>query len=503
MRGGRNVKKRLALNTMSSLLLQGCTIICGFILPRLILSNFGSTTNGLVNSISQFLGIITFLELGVGTVVQSALYKPLAENDSVEISKVISSANKFFRRIASILLVYVIILCIVYPYISAKGNENRFEIVLLIIAMSVSSFAQYYFGIVDKLLLNADQHGYIQYIIQIICLIISTIVSVIIINMGASIQLVKFSSSIIFLVQPFVIHIYVNKRYKVDKHIKYETEPIRQKWNGIAQHVSAIVLDGTDNIILTIFSTLENVSIYAVYNMVLSGLKVLIVSLTNGIQPLLGELRAKKEVEQLKSLFGRLEWSVHSLVTFVFTTAGVLIVPFVKVYTNGIIDADYIQPVFSLLLTLAMAGYCLRLPYLMVVFAYGHYKQTQNSFIIAAIMNIVVSILTVYKWGLIGVAIGTVISVFYQTIWMAIYNYKELLNCPIKATLKQVITDAVIALLCYIISHFFILGDTTYIEWIFLAIKVGGTVLLVMLIVNLIVYHRNLVWVLSKIRRSK
>lgn len=69
----------------------------------MILESFGSDVNGLVNSITQFLGVITLLDLGVGAVVQSALYKPLAENDTDTISKIYVSANKFFRRLAEIL----------------------------------------------------------------------------------------------------------------------------------------------------------------------------------------------------------------------------------------------------------------------------------------------------------------------------------------------------------------------------------------------------------------
>ena len=101
-------KKKLIYNTFSSLLFQLTTIICGFILPRLILSAFGSDVNGLVNSITQFLGIIAFLELGVGSVVQSSLYKPLVDKKQEDVSKIISSANKFFRNLARILLIYVV-----------------------------------------------------------------------------------------------------------------------------------------------------------------------------------------------------------------------------------------------------------------------------------------------------------------------------------------------------------------------------------------------------------
>ena len=101
-----NRGKKLALNSLTSFIYQILTIICGFILPRLILSHYGSEVNGLTNSIGQFLGIIAFLELGVGAVVQSALYKPLANKDFDSVSKIVVSGNKFFKRLAIILLCY-------------------------------------------------------------------------------------------------------------------------------------------------------------------------------------------------------------------------------------------------------------------------------------------------------------------------------------------------------------------------------------------------------------
>ena len=97
-------KTKLVLNTGFSMLLQITTLVSGFVLPRIILGTFDSNVNGLVNSISQFLNVVTLLDLGVGAVVESALYKPLAEKDNDEISRIFASATKFFKRLAMILL---------------------------------------------------------------------------------------------------------------------------------------------------------------------------------------------------------------------------------------------------------------------------------------------------------------------------------------------------------------------------------------------------------------
>ena len=291
-------KELLKKNTAASLIAQITALICGFILPRLFLQHFGSEVNGLVNSIAQFLSVISFLELGVGAVVESSLYKPLAEKDNQQISKVMVSANKFFQRLAQILIVYVLVLMLVYPLI-ANQSFGYLYTATLIAAISISSFAQYYFGIVNSLLLNADQRGYIQYNAQTITVVLNTVVCVFMIKLGGSVQLVKLTTSLIYLARPLALRIYVNRRYQIDWKIQYDGEPIQQKWNGVAQHIAAVVLDGTDTIVLTLLSTLSNVSIYSVYFMVIKGVKTLFLSMTNGIQSLLGELWARQELDEL------------------------------------------------------------------------------------------------------------------------------------------------------------------------------------------------------------
>ncbi len=496
----RSRGKKLALNTITSLGLQVVSVICGFILPRLILESFGSDVNGLVNSITQFLGVITLLDLGVGAVVQSALYKPLADNNTNMISKIYVSANKFFRRLAEILLVYVVLLMIFYPMLVNKSFGHMYT-ALLIAAICISSFAQYYFGIVNSLLLNADQRGYIQYVAQIITLILNTFACYIIIKLGASIQIVKLTTSLIFLLRPLFLVFYVKKHYSIDPKITYTDEPIKQKWNGMAQHFASYVLNGTDNIVLTMFSTLGNVSIYSVYNVVIIGVKNALLSVTNGFQSLIGEMLAKKETMKLNAFFGFVEWFLHTGTTLVFGCTGVLIVDFVRVYTYGINDADYIQPLFAVLITIANAGHCLRLPYNILILAAGHYKQTQSNYIIAMILNIVVSIATVKMWGLVGVAIGTLIAMAYQTVWMAKYDSKNIICWPFKNFLKQCGIDAITVIIASLATFKIPMLSVSYVSWFLLAIEVFGIWLIISIVINTIFYRERVLSIFIRVKR--
>lgn len=480
-------KRKLLLNSISSLLYQVVAVACGFVVPRLILQAFGSDTNGMVNSIAQFLGVISFLELGVGAVVQSALYRPLAEGDGKQISCIMVSARKFFRKIAMILAFYVFLLMAVYPLIVKKEFGFAYT-AALIAASSISFFAQYYFGIVNRLLLTADQCGYISYNTQTAALLLNTLSCVLLIYCGATIHIVKLTSSLIFLLQPLVLMIYVKRHYRIDWGVRYSKEPIAQKWNGVAQHVAAVVLGGTDYIVLTVLGSLTDVSIYAVYHLVVNGVKQLFLSVTNGIHALIGELWAKRERDNLRRVFGWTEWAIHTGATLIFGVTGILIVPFVQVYTAGISDADYTQPLFALLLTAANAGHCLRLPYNIMILAGGHYKQTQDNYIIAAALNIAISVITVTKFGLLGVAAGTLVAMLYQTIWMAEYTSKNLVCWPFRRFVKQFAVDCGTVMVMWLVTKPLSLASISYVAWIILAVEVSLISIVICVVFNAIFY---------------
>ena len=248
------------------------------------------------------------------------------------------------------------------------------------------------------------------------------------------------------------------------------------------------------------FATLSDVSIYSVYYLVVKGVKQLFLSMTNGITALIGELWAKQELDELNKTFSWTEWTIHTGTTFVFGLTAILIVPFVEVYTNGIHDANYIQPLFAALIVAANAGHCLRLPYNIVILAAGHYKQTQNNYITVAVINIVVSVATVKVLGLIGVAIGTLVAMAYQTIWMAIYDSKHLIKWPIRSFLKQVFVDILTVVIGFFATRMIIMQGMSYLAWIVLAVKTTIMWGIIAVVINLIFYRSKVLGMLKKIQ---
>lgn len=491
--------KLLKINTSISLINQVIVILSGLILPRFILIYYGSEINGLVSSITQFLSIITFLELGVGGVVQATLYKPIAENNYLFLSKVLSSAKKYFRILSYILVIYIIVLIIVFPII-VDSPLDFISNSILIVAMSISLFCQYYFGLINQLLLNADQKTYVHTILQIITIILYTFISVVLIVNNFSIVLVRAMASLMFLIKPIVMSIYVKKKYMIET-IAHTEDVLPQKWNGVAQHIAYTITNSTDIVVLTVFSTLENVSIYSVYNLVINGLKLLISSLTSSIQSFFGNLLAKEEYNTLGKFFSKIEWIIHTLVTNIFSITSVLITPFILIYTAGVQDVSYNVPVFGFLITMTQMLYCLRLPYYLLVNAAGQFKETQNGAIVEAIINVVISVLIVNKYGLIGVAIGTIIALGFRTIYLVIYLSNNILKRPATLFLKQIIVDLVTMCLIHLASLFVTVKSYDFFSWVYLAIIISCISLIISFIINYLFYNDRVLEIIKKIRK--
>lgn len=484
-------KRKFALNTITSIINQLLLIISGFLIPRAMLSSYGSEINGLISSITQFLGFISFMQAGVGVVVQAALYKPLSEHNSEGISKIYSSAQKFFRTIAIVFVFYSIAISIIYPCIT-NTVYSRTYIAALVIAISINLFAQYFFGLTNSLLLNADQRAYVPLIFQSVVTVLNVLITVSLIYLNYSVLIVKLVSNIVCLINPLGLTWYVKKNYDINTHIRYEDEPIRQKWSGFAQHISAVIVDNTDIIVLTLFSSLANVSVYYVYYIVVNALKQLLTSMTGGVQALFGDMLAKNEINQLKKVFSNFEIVFSYVTTLLYTCALCLIVNFVKVYTKGINDVNYIVPFFAMLITLAYAMYCYRTIYYTLIKAAGHFRETQFGAILEVILNVVISVISVIKFGLVGVAIGTLIAVSYRTLYCVWYLSLHIINRDRKMFFKNIISNLVVFLICYILTRNFEMMSISYIAWIINAIETAVISVIVLTIVYCIVYWKDL-----------
>ncbi len=477
--------KKAIYNTIASFLLEFVTTVCSFILPQLILSAFGSKYNGITSSISQFVSYVALLRSGVGGVTRAALYKVLNENDTMGISSIVKATEKFMQKVALLFIGFLLAFAAIYPLFVKDDFSWIFSFTLVLI-ISMSTVAQYYFGFTYQMLLMADQRNYISATISIVTTIVNTIVAVILIKAGFGIHAVKLGSAIVFTINPIVLKLYVSRRYHIIKDAPPNMDAISQRWDFFAHQIANFVHGNTDIVILTILSTLEEVSVYSVYAMVITGVRRVVNILSKGMEAAFGNMIANKEESALYNNLERLEFVIYYVSGICFTCAAVLITPFAMVYTKGVHDADYCRPVFGMILALSGLLWCLRIPYQSVVLAAGKFKETKNGAIAEPIINIVLSVILVIRFGIVGVAVGTVAAMLFRTLQYGIFMSKNLVIRPVSVIARRFGIEAAAIAISGFVSSFISLPCKNYKDWIILALARGGVILLIFMVFILI-----------------
>ena len=492
--------KATLLNMVTGLLLQFCTLISGFIVPKILLSYFGSNVNGLVSSLNQFLSYITLVEGGVSGVIIANLYKPLVDGDNAKLSSVIVTSDKFYKKIGCIFLGYSIALAVVYPLIFANEFDYVYVFSLTII-LSLNLLIQYMFALTLRNVLSADNKMYIANFTQMVITIFNVILALVSVLIYPSIHILKFISGSLFILQPIIFSAYAKKHYSIDWKAKADNSLIKERWNGFAINFAAFIHSSTDIAILTIFTDLKTVSIYSVYCLVSNGLKNLINACISGVNATVGQAYAKRDYDELNKKMDIYEYVVFIAVFFTFTIAALLITPFVQIYTKGITDTNYYQPLFGILMLISEALYLVKLPHMNLAYSANKFKEITPSAFIEAGLNIVISVVLVSKFGLIGVTVGTIVGMAYRTIFHVYYTSKIVPGRVQSIFYKKLLVFSIIAVFGGMICHEVLpLTNLTISNWILYAIVycliIGG----LYLVLSLVCFKDELKFFISYLR---
>lgn len=491
------------LNISLSLLLQIVTVISALILPRLIISTFGSNANGLVSSINQFLNYIALIEGGITGVISANLYKPLIEKDWKKTSSILATARAFYQKIGLIFIAYTIIIGLIYNHVVNTGYDDIYVFILTCV-LSVGLLLQYMFSLTMTTLLNADKKVYIVSLVSIVLTIGNVGLVIILVKCFPDIIILKIASAALFALKPIVFGIYIKRNYNIDWNAPRDNSLIKQRWNGFAINLAFFIHTSIDITILTLMRDLKMVSVYSVYFMVVSKLSVLIHSIASGIEPTIGQAYAKQDMDELNQKMDLYEFIIFFSVSLLFSMMALLITPFVQLYTSGVSDANYYQPVFGMILVFSEALYLLKYPHVTLAYAANKFKEITMPAYIEASINLVVSIVLVRHFGLIGIAIGTVCGMFYRMVFHIYFTSKMISNRKQAIFYRKFLVIGVAsALAIFICLSLLPIRDITIITWIVRAFEYGVVFVVVYVFFAVLFFKRELRYFMKYLKKSK
>lgn len=428
--------RRSFYNIFFGMLSQIISIALGIIIPRLVLVSLGSESNGLLSSVNQALVYLSLLEAGIGTATLQALYKPVAEEDKSSINQIMAATNIYYKRVGLYYFIATLSLAIIYPIV-VNSSLSYFTIFSVILLSGLSQVINFFFQGKYRILMQVEGKNYILTNLGTIINVFTSISKIILLLLGCDIIVLQFMYFIFSLLQMIYIMKYIKKNYKwLDLSVTPNYDAISQKNSVLIHQISGLIFQNTDVLILTVACGLKVVSVYSMYVMLFGMIGTTISTINSGVSFAMGQAYSTDK-KRFNILYNAFETYNMSLTFSLYCVATIFIIPFLKLYTAGVTDVNYFD---KLLPYLFVATYLLsngRSAAQRVIEYAGHFKLTQDRSIIESVINVIVSLIGVVKFGIYGVLLGTIAALLYRTNDMILYSSKRLLKCsPFKTYLK-------------------------------------------------------------------
>lgn len=403
--------------------------VLGFVCRIVFVYCLSADYLGISGLFTNVLSMLSLAELGVGSAVVYALYKPLAEHDEEKIASLVKLYGKAYKAIGIIIAIVGILLM---PFLNVivndppKINESLYLIYLIYLLNSASS----YFFSYRTSLLSAAQQNYIvvginyavtisQSILQMIWLMIThNYLGYLLIQSIGTLVYNIISSRISVKRFPYIIKKDIKPLSKLETYSLFSN--VRDL---MIYKVSSLFVNSTDNILITFYNGLSITGLSSNYTLLISTLNSLLGNIFNGMTASIGNYNAlenkNKQYEMFKFLnlmnfwiFGWASLGIlfcsSDIVELCFGTEYILPLKIVIVLSCNFYIVGMLNAVWTFKTTLGL-------------FHYGRFIQ-----LILGVLNILLSILLGKCWGLFGILLATTISRALTNTWYdpyAVFKY--------------------------------------------------------------------------------
>lgn len=482
-------KKALKI-IFGSVMNQIAIVVIGLILPPLIIKNYGSATNGLINSVKQMLNYFTVFSVGLGAAGQIALYKPLAEGNEKMINKIMSELNTFFKKMSFVLCCVVLLIAVFFPMIRNDGisYETIFSIVLI---CGLGSIIEFLFLQKYKILLTADQKQYISSAVNTQGLFANLFFSIILIRIGVNIIIVQLMATLAYVLRACLMLRKIKKLYPfLNLDLKNNNKVIHNQKSALIYKLSDVIISYAPMTIITLMFGFEDASVYSVYNTIFLSIGMIVSIFSSGFSSLFGNMIVSKENDKLVSSFIGYNFGYRLVLFWLYSCAAILILPFVSIYIHNNDGVNYLIPSLGILFAVSGLFKNIRMPSYTIVDSYGKYTR-RNILMnyIEVIINIVVAIIASLKFGIVGVLIGCAVSSIFRSIVYIYDVYSENLKISYISEFFKLMLN--IALFAVLYKYLYIGSVDNVWQWIYSAIIVSLVCGFGYLILNVIIDKRG------------
>lgn len=453
-----NRKKKVLNNTLLVAISRILYLAIGFISRKLIIWFVAVEYLGLNSLYSNILDLLNLAELGIGVAIQIRLYKPIVNKDYNAITNILKITKIFYSIIGLFVLISGIVVSFFLGYI-IKDNPFSKEYIQISFLISVIGISLSYFCADKRLFFEANEEYYINTIVDLIIKILLVSIGLFVLYMTKEYLYYIAFNYAISMVSNLIIYLTFRKKHKEllktvdDKSLqKAEFKAIRKNMlNVIPSKLGVFVFTSTDSIVISTILGLTVVGLYSNYILLFNSLLSISSLVSTALVATFGKMI--EEGEDIGTIYSKFKSYLN--IQWLFSTlTGVCIFCLIDKFVYIWLGKDYILPMLCvILLSFDYFIHSYFQPLSTMYTATGKFKEDKVCTLIAAILNIGLSILLAYFYGLQGVIIGTLVANIFTFIIRIFIIYKKyfernLLLSYINVLLRTAIT-ILITLICY------------------------------------------------------
>ncbi len=407
---------------------QAATALMSFVLRTIFIRHLSEELLGVNSLYTNILSILSMAELGIGTALNFALYRPVAQGDTEKIKSYMQMYRKAYTVIA---LVVAGIGLSIAPFLKylikdpgaiTTGEMTGYYLIFLFNTVS-TYFVSYKYS-----LCNAEQCNYIQTNINTVTKIIVSLLQVAVIILTGNFLWYLLTDMFVQLAQKVFVSWYLNRRYPYlrDKNVtplsKEESGEVWRKTKALVLHkVGDVARLQTDSLIISSFIAVAMSGMVDNYNLVINAVTNFVNIIFNSVISGFGNLIATETKQRQYELFKVYRFFASWVYGFAVTGFFVLLTPLIRLW----LGESWVLPeaaVALILMDLYFKGDRIVLSNYKT--AAGVFEQDKYLALIQGAVNLVLSIWLVQEIGLAGIYVGTVISGLIANVTKPVIIYR-------------------------------------------------------------------------------
>ena len=399
--------KKTARNLIISTILTSLVALIGLFKIKVFLAELGDEATGIYQLFTQLLSYISLVDAGLTSSLLYSLYKPVSDNDHNKINSILKGGYNFYSKIAVVIIIIGIILSIKIDFFLSDYtlplNYIRVCFILFIASSGIN-----YFVTPQKVVLEARQNLYKVHLVVYSSMILKGLLEIILLKMNLRLLSLMILAVSISLIQNIVILIIAKKDYhelnlknvEPDNSFKKETK------NLMVQKITNIIFNNIDVILISKYISSASVVIYTSYNYIINSIQNIVKKIGSASLASVGNLLVT-EKSKARTIFYEYNAMCYYLANIVCVPLLLVITSFVSIFYGETYTLSYLG---SSCIVIILYFKIIDIPLEVFSEALGYFNKLKKCLILQSVINLSLSFILLFKIGIEGVILATVIS---------------------------------------------------------------------------------------------